>query len=106
MQTTINDPCHPLIISLLKSIEYLCDGIATKNEFFIYQPYVECDSDDCACKHHVNFIVRRYNFSVIWYKHIGRGMDINGPIKQSVLMKMYIECLQTMEKFNHDRQKR
>jgi len=66
-------------------------GTDYENDVFMMHRYCWCEREDCKwCSRDApNFLHKKSGASITWYKHIGRGMEIDKADWPSIFM----ECL-------------
>ncbi len=72
-------------------------GINFENEVFMMHCYCWCEKEDCPwCSGaRPNFLHKKSNLEVSWYKWIGRDMEISNPNKISI-EKVFKECISSL----------
>ena len=72
-------------------------GAVYDSPVFSMHPYCWCEKDKCQwCSGDApNFLHKPTGFSVIWYKYIGRGMEIKNP-NDADFVKILAECVKSI----------
>ncbi|MFW6046313.1 MAG: hypothetical protein ACOCP4_00720 [Candidatus Woesearchaeota archaeon] len=69
-------------------------------KYFHMHPYCFCEDDNCPYCSEPNFSYYPINLSVRWYKHLGRGMEIecDYDITVDMINNMLRYCLEAINK--------
>lgn len=74
-------------------------GSSFSNDTFELHSYCWCDNtmkehkDGCPN----NFIIKKYDFSVNWYKYLGRGTSQNRVLTNDEWNQIMVECLESLK---------